>query len=138
MKPSIPVFESYPFKVEPLKKVDGGGYAITFPDLPGCMSDGATHEEAIENGRDAFRAWMKSLIEDGRDIPKPGVGHDVPVKFVLRLPRSLHARLTSRASVEGVSLNSMVQVYVAEGLSRQATSATGRRSRGRHRASGTK
>ena len=54
MKAATPEFESYPFKVEPLKKADGGGFVITFPDLPGCMSDGATYEEAIENGRDAI------------------------------------------------------------------------------------
>ena len=119
MKAATPEFESYPFKVEPLKKADGGGFVITFPDLPGCMSDGATYEEAIENGRDAFRAWMDSMIEDGKPLPKPGAGQETPAKFVLRLPRSLHAKLTTRASAEGVSLNSLVQVYVAEALGKQ-------------------
>jgi antitoxin HicB len=48
----------YPFEVRPLSKDEGGGYAITFPDLPGCRSDGATPEEAIENGRDALQSWL--------------------------------------------------------------------------------
>jgi antitoxin HicB len=115
---NIPAFEIYPFIVEPLPKEEGGGYVITFPDLPGCMSDGETVDEAIANGREAFEAWMKSVIEDGKPIPEPhGVAE--PAKFVLRLPRTLHSRLTLRASAEGVSLNSLVQTYVAEGLGRR-------------------
>jgi antitoxin HicB len=114
---NIPAFETYPFIVEPLPKEEGGGYVITFPDLPGCMSDGERVDEAIANGREAFQAWMESVIEDGKPIPEPhGVAE--PAKFVLRLPRTLHSRLTSRASAEGVSLNSLVQTYVAEGLGR--------------------
>ena len=50
-------FEEYMHEVAPLTKEDGGGFVITFPDLPGCMSDGETIEETIANGRDAFLAW---------------------------------------------------------------------------------
>jgi len=69
--PTMPKFEDYPFQITPLTEEDGGGFLITFPDLPGCMSDGETYAEAIENGRDAFKAWMGAYIEDGNDIPKP-------------------------------------------------------------------
>jgi hypothetical protein len=34
----------------PLTDDEGGGYLIEFPDIPGCISDGETHEEAIVNG----------------------------------------------------------------------------------------
>jgi len=47
----------YPFQVRPLTEEEGGGYLIEFPDLPGCLSDGATIEEAIANGADALRSW---------------------------------------------------------------------------------
>lgn len=113
----MPVFDKYPFNVDPLNEAEGGGYAITFPDLPGCISDGETVEEAIAHGRKAFHAWMETVIEDQKPIPAPN-GSAEPAKFVLRLPRTLHGRLTSRASAEGVSLNSLVQTYVAEGLGR--------------------
>ena len=36
----------YPVVIEPLSKDDGGGFAAIVPDLPGCMSDGETPEEA--------------------------------------------------------------------------------------------
>ncbi len=42
---------------------------ITFPDLPGCMADGETEAEAVENGRDAFLAVVSALADMGRDIP---------------------------------------------------------------------
>lgn len=61
----------YPFEVRPLSAGEGGGYAITFPDLPGCRSDGATPEEAIKNGRDALRSWLAVAREFGDEVPAP-------------------------------------------------------------------
>ena len=40
-------FEAYAHVVAPLSEEDGGGYMITFPDLPGCMSDGDTLDEVL-------------------------------------------------------------------------------------------
>jgi len=48
---------------------DGGGWLITFPELPGCMSDGDSQEEAIKNGAEAETAWLASAKEWGH--PKP-------------------------------------------------------------------
>jgi antitoxin HicB len=41
----------YPFNIRQLSNEEGGGYLIEFPDLPGCMSDGETIDEAIANGQ---------------------------------------------------------------------------------------
>ncbi|MBZ4194809.1 MAG: type II toxin-antitoxin system HicB family antitoxin [Candidatus Contendobacter sp.] len=78
-----PNFDYYPFEISPLSDEDGGGFLITFPDLPGCMADGETPEEALREGRDAFRCWMLAHIEDGRTVPLPNRGGD-PGKFVQR------------------------------------------------------
>jgi predicted RNase H-like HicB family nuclease len=51
----------YRFTIRPLAEDEGGGYLIEFPDLPGCMSDGATIKEAITNGMDAMRGWIGTL-----------------------------------------------------------------------------
>ena len=50
---------------------DGGGFLATVPDLPGCMSDGETREEAVRNLEDAIQEWMASAQEMGRPIPRP-------------------------------------------------------------------
>ena len=109
--------DDYPFEIRPLAAAEGGGFLISFPDFSECISDGETIEEAIAHGREAFHAWIESMMDDRKPIPQPN-GVAEPAKFVLRLPRTLHSRLANRASAEGVSLNSLVQTYVAEGLGR--------------------
>lgn len=104
----------YPFEIRPLSKEEGGGYSITFPDLPGCYSDGATPEEAVNNGRDALESWLAVGREFGDRLPKPY--SKVSGRFVQRLPRSLHAQLVARAKIEGVSLNTLVVSIVSQGL----------------------
>jgi antitoxin HicB len=61
----------YAFEVRPLPQEDGGGYLITFPNLPGCMSDGDTPEEALHNGLDAAKSWLETAREFGDPIPQP-------------------------------------------------------------------
>ena len=62
---------TYPVIVSPLSEADGGGFAATVPDLPGCISDGDTPEEAIANVADAIKVWLEAARELGRDIPHP-------------------------------------------------------------------
>lgn len=122
-------FEAYAHIISPLSDEDGGGFLITFPDLPGCMSDGETEAEAVENGRDAFIAVVSALADMGRDIPAPSFSPDDAAapsasgKFVARVPKSIHAKLTSRAKAEGVSLNTLVLTLIAEGLGRRENHA---------------
>jgi antitoxin HicB len=115
----------YPFEVRPLSKDEGGGFSISFPDLPGCGSDGATPEEAIENGRDALASWLAVAREFGDEVPKPFSA--VSGRFVQRVPRSLHAKLIERARIEGVSLNTLVVSLVAEGIGRRHSGAMRRK-----------
>ena len=107
----------YPFEIHPLSKDEGGGYAILFPDLPGCRSDGATPEEAIENGRDALASWLAVAREFRDKIPSPF--SSASGRFVQRVPRSLHAELIAQAEAEGVSLNTLVVSLVSQGLGRR-------------------
>jgi antitoxin HicB len=60
----------YLFFIRHLTTEEGGGYLIEYPDLPGCISDGETIEEAICNGQDAVICWIKAAKAIGRDIPK--------------------------------------------------------------------
>jgi antitoxin HicB len=65
----------YPVVIEPLPAEDGGGFIATVPDLPGCMSDGDTPEEALGNVRDAVAAWIEEARALGRPVPKPSRRH---------------------------------------------------------------
>lgn len=115
-------FEAYAHIVGPLGEEEGGGFLITFPDLPGCMADGATIEEAIRNGRDAFQSWISAWLDEGRPVPEPAftpedaTAGEASGRFITRVPRSVHSRLTAKAKAEGVSLNTLVVALLSEGL----------------------
>ena len=109
-------FEAYTHVVRPLTTEEGGGFLISFPELSGCISDGETVEEAIINGRDVFACYVTALIDMGREVPAPNSNADVSGKFLVRLPKSLHAQLANRSKREGVSLNTLVVSYVAAGV----------------------
>ena len=107
-----PNFE-YRFMVRPLGDEEGGGYLIELPDLPGCIADGDTPEETIREGGDALRSWIETHRELGREISLPATYSG---SWRVRVPKSLHQRLSERAKAEGVSLNTLVVSLLAEGL----------------------
>lgn len=113
---------SYPASIRKLSDEDGGGFLVEYPDLPGCIADGETIEEALAEGEDAIKAWITSAKEDGYSIPKPNAFQDYSGQFRMRLPKSLHAKLALRAKAEGVSLNSLAIAYLAEKLGYQDSS----------------
>jgi predicted RNase H-like HicB family nuclease len=65
----------YAVIIEPLAGDDGGGFVATVPDLPGCMSDGETPEDALLNVRDAIKAWIEGARALGRPVPRPTTRH---------------------------------------------------------------
>jgi predicted RNase H-like HicB family nuclease len=46
-------------------------FLVEVPELPGCMADGETREEAIKNANEVIRQWIKTAKRLGREIPKP-------------------------------------------------------------------
>ena len=61
----------YRISLKPLTAEDGGGWLAKVPELPGCMSDGDTPQEAVENVMDAIACWIEAAEEDGRTVPTP-------------------------------------------------------------------
>ena len=106
----------YPLQNFPIADEDGGGFLAEVPDLPGCMSDGETAEEAVANVKDAIAAWITTATEAGRAIPEPSSGDKFSGKWVMRVPRTLHMKLALQAKQEGVSLNAFATSLLAEGV----------------------
>ena len=96
-----------------MSKEEGGGYLVEYPDIPGCMSDGETIEEAITNGREALLDCMEVFKESGRKIPKASIE---AAQWRQRLPRTLYSKLTKQAENEGVSINSLVTAIIVEAI----------------------
>lgn len=63
--------QHYGVDIRPLSDEQGGGYLATVPELPGCKSDGATPQEALENVYDAIGCWIEAAQEMGRPVPQP-------------------------------------------------------------------
>lgn len=61
----------YPVTLYGLSADEGGGYLAVVQDLPGCVSDGASPQEAYANAMDAVRSWIEAATEIGRPIPEP-------------------------------------------------------------------
>jgi len=52
-----------------LTKEPEGGYTVTVPALPGCVTFGGTVEEAIDMAREAIELYIESLQAHGEEIP---------------------------------------------------------------------
>lgn len=46
-------------------------FVVEVPELPGCMADGETYEEAVTNAKKVIEEWIETAQELGRPIPKP-------------------------------------------------------------------
>lgn len=93
------------------------GFIAEVPDLPGCSAWGATEVDAAREARDAITAWIEAAGNAGREVPVPMTIEptaNYSGKFLVRVPKTLHARLARRAKAEGVSLNQ----YISHMLSR--------------------
>lgn len=58
---------SYTVIFEPAEE---GGFTVTVPALPGCVTEGDTYEEAREMAVDAIKGYIESLVKDGEPVPE--------------------------------------------------------------------
>ena len=50
---------------------DDRSFVVEVPELPGCMADGQTYEEAVANARVVIEQWIATARELGRPVPEP-------------------------------------------------------------------
>ena len=50
---------------------EDNAYIVEVPELPGCMADGHTYQEAIANAEAVIQEWLQTAQELGRLIPVP-------------------------------------------------------------------
>ena len=76
---------SMPYRMEIVEDKDEGGFVVSYPDLPGCITCGETIERAIENALDAKREWLEAAIEEGIEIHELDSMEDYSGRFKLRI-----------------------------------------------------
>jgi antitoxin HicB len=82
-----------------------GGFVAEIEDLPGCLAQGETLDEAYQEIEIARNLWLETTYQDEQDIPLPRDNREYSGKFIIRVPKSLHRQLDTLADREGVSLN---------------------------------
>jgi len=107
MKKNLSYYMSLPYsKVVTLYNDDSGRYYVSeVLELAGCSSTGDTEAEALEGLTEAMECYLQTKIEYNDTIPEPVTSEGFNGKFLLRLPKSLHRKLSYESQKEGVSIN---------------------------------
>lgn len=90
-----------------------GGYVATIQEFPGCIADGRTADEALENLESAAESWIEASFAQGREIPEPIDFQGFSGKIALRIPRGLHKQAAELALSEGTSVNQLLTSAIA-------------------------
>ena len=95
---------------------DEGFIAIT-PDLPGASAWGKTETKAIKELHTVIDLRIKAAKKAGNPVPRPSDRVDVNYsgKFLMRVPKRLHADLGRAAKAQSVSLNQYVLYLLTKG-----------------------
>ncbi len=95
----------YNYIIQPVNDESGFYFYARVLELDGCQSTGETFDEAYKNLREAMKGWIEAKLDGGFEVPMPVGYDDFSGKFIVRIPKSLHYKLSVEAEQEGVSLN---------------------------------
>src|SRR6266568_2337459 len=93
---------------------DEGDYFAEVDELPGCIADGSSPNQAIKNLRQAMKSWMESRLAAGLQMPEPRSTSAYSGRILVRMPRDLHRKLAETAASESVSLNQYIVSALSE------------------------
>lgn len=87
-------------------------YIVSVAELPGCMSDGETIEEAAGMIKDALESHISALLNHGDKVPEPPKPEEYKGKILLRTTPQRHYKLVKKASSQGKSLNKFLDEII--------------------------
>ena len=110
-------------------RLDGDAFVAWLAELPQILVEARSAGHAVELLREGFEIWVQEMADDDRALPEPWGDSEPSGRILLRIPTSLHARLASEAEHQAVSLNSLLNVILADAVGfargRRAALATG-------------
>lgn len=113
---------------------DDGSYTITFPDLPGCISEGKSLSNAIDMAQKALTQWIEYLLDEDEVIPNPSdlrainllenqfinlVKANIRDNRAVRRTVSIPGWLDLKAADAGISLSKVLQEALKDRLGLQ-------------------
>ena len=96
-----------------------GGFTATIHELPGCIAEGDTAEEALAQLDAVAHSWIESAKATGYPVTPPIDYEGASGKIALRISRRLHQLAAERADMEGTSLNQFIGNALANYLGQQ-------------------
>ncbi|MEW6080440.1 MAG: type II toxin-antitoxin system HicB family antitoxin [Bacillota bacterium] len=107
--------QNYPITLRALTQEEGGGWFAEIKELPGCMADGETEQEALANIQASKKLWLSAALKRGRRVPMPQVDdqEEYSGRLTVRMPKSLHRKIAALARKEGSSLNQFILAALA-------------------------
>ena len=115
MNKNIEYYLSLPYTIELIPEPEGGWF-VGIKELPGCMTEAETCQEALSEIDQVKREWLEIALDEGLPIPEPKAEESYSGKFNLRVGKSLHRKLAEAAGSEGVSLNHFCSEALAEAV----------------------
>ena len=94
------------FKVKKVNDESGSYYLGYIQEIPEVRGHGDTLDECYDLVMEILETNLELMIEDGDKIPEP-VDKNYSGKFNVRIPKSLHKKLSEEAEDEGISLNQL-------------------------------
>jgi len=102
-----------------IPNAEEGGYLAEVLELPGCISEGQTPEQAFHNVEEAMKGWIFAALDLGKHIPEPVGANDYSGNIALRVSSELHRLAALRAMQDGVSLNQWIAKAITTQLANQ-------------------
>jgi antitoxin HicB len=123
MEKNLEYYLGLPYTRELIPEASGIWF-VQIKELPNCMSQGNSPEEALRNINEAMAGWIEGELEDGETIPEPREEDEYSGKFNMRVPKWLHRRLAEEAAEnEGMSMNTYISTLLAEAVGGSGTNA---------------
>jgi antitoxin HicB len=97
--------EPLPLYTRMLIPAEEGGFIAEVLELPGCLSQGETPEQAFSNLDDAMGGYIASLLERGYPLPPALAARTYSGRILLRIPSEVHRAVAIRAARDGTSMN---------------------------------
>ena len=107
---------AWSFNVQRMEDTEEPYFFVQVNELPGCMTDGATIEEAFGNVYEAIESWILATMEAGNPIPEPLNVDDYKGNITYRTSSKKHYMLAREAQRLGISINKLIEQAVDDKL----------------------
>ena len=106
----------HPYSVTIAWSDEDRGFVASVPEFPNLYAFGDTKAEALAEAEDALQGYIDLYGEEDVPLPEPQKRSAFSGQLRLRMPTTLHARLSEMAKMEGCSLNTLLVSLVSEGV----------------------